>query len=168
MRPRWSPMPWLATDAVKQRTKFVLQWEERFNAAEGGRVNVAELCRMFGVSRQTGYNWIERYRETGSLDALLDRSRRPLTSPTKVAEDLEARIVSARKQRPTWGARKLLSELTRIDPRTQWPSASAISAILDRYGLTKKRRKRRRTPVAVRQPFMACDRPNSVWCIDFK
>ena len=130
MRPRWSRMPWLATDTVKQRTKFVLQWEERFNAAEGGRVNVAELCRVFGISRQTGYNWIERYCDSGSLDALLDRSRRPLTSPTKIAEDVEARIVSARKQRPTWGARKLLRLLTQIEPTTEWPSGVGAAEAL--------------------------------------
>jgi hypothetical protein len=37
-------MPWLATETVKERTKFVLTWEERCNEAEGDRVNVAELC----------------------------------------------------------------------------------------------------------------------------
>jgi transposase InsO family protein len=40
--------------------------------------------------------------------------------------------------------------------------------VLDRNGLTKRRRKRRRTPVAVTKPFARCDRPNAVWCIDFK
>src|SRR5215475_10265151 len=88
-------MPWLATDAVKERTKFVLKWRERFNEAEGGRVNVAELCRMFGISRQTGYEWIGRYRESGKLDSLVERSRRPLSSPTKVSEEVEAMKVSA-------------------------------------------------------------------------
>jgi hypothetical protein len=38
--------------------KGVLKWEDCFNAAEGGRVNVAELRRMFGISRQSGYEWI--------------------------------------------------------------------------------------------------------------
>jgi helix-turn-helix protein len=54
-------MPWKATDVMKERTKFVLEWERRWNEAEGGLVNMAELCRMFGVSRQTGYTWVERY-----------------------------------------------------------------------------------------------------------
>jgi len=101
MRQRQSPMPWLAMDTMKERTKFVLKWEERFNDAEGGRVNLAELCRMFGISRQTGYEWIGRYRETGKIDSLVDRSRRPLTSPSRVSERIEASVVAARKQRPT-------------------------------------------------------------------
>jgi len=45
---------------MKERTKFVLESERRWNEAEGGPVNMAELCRMFGVSRQTGYTWVER------------------------------------------------------------------------------------------------------------
>ena len=168
MRRRQSRMPWLATDAVKERTKFVLKWEERFNEAEGGRVNVAELCRMFGISRQTGYEWIGRYREAGRIDSLAERSRRPLSSPTKVSDEVEAMVVAARKQRPTWGARKLRRVLVERYPSTEWPSASCMTAILDRHGLTTKRRKRRKTPVVVKLPFAACDRPNAVWCIDFK
>jgi len=39
---------------MKERTKFVLEWERRWNEAEGGRVNMAKLCRMFGVSRNDG------------------------------------------------------------------------------------------------------------------
>ena len=46
-------MPWKATNPLKERTNFVLEWERRWNEAEGGRVNLAELCRMFGVSRQS-------------------------------------------------------------------------------------------------------------------
>jgi putative transposase len=37
--------------------------------------NVAVLCREYGVSRKTGYKWLERYRE-GGLVALEDTSRR--------------------------------------------------------------------------------------------
>jgi transposase InsO family protein len=161
-------MPWLATDAVKQRAKFVLKWEERFNEAEGGRVNVAELCRVFGISRQTGYEWIGRYRTTGSFDSLVERSRRPLTSPTKVSEKVEGLVVAARKQRPTWGARKLRQRLVERYPGIEWPSASCMAAILERHGLTTKRRRRRTTPVVAKLPFAECDRPNAVWCIDFK
>jgi len=70
-------MPWKATDAMKERTKFVLEWERRWNEAEGGPINMAELCRMFGVSRQTGYTWVGRYREGDhELVAVEERSWR--------------------------------------------------------------------------------------------
>ncbi|HEU5059060.1 MAG TPA: helix-turn-helix domain-containing protein [Kofleriaceae bacterium] len=62
---------------MKERTKFVLEWERRWREAEGGPVNTAELCRIFGVSRQTGYKWVERYRGAGfSLAGVGERSRR--------------------------------------------------------------------------------------------
>jgi hypothetical protein len=77
-------MPWKVSDPVKERTKFVLKWEERFELAQGGRVNVSELCRMFGVSRQTSHDWLKRYRKARSLDALVDRSSVRHNSPPKV------------------------------------------------------------------------------------
>src|SRR5204862_136830 len=64
-------------------------WDE----AEGGRVDVAELCRVFGVSRQRGYVWLRRYREAGfDARALEDRSRRPHTSPTAISEPMQAMV----------------------------------------------------------------------------
>jgi hypothetical protein len=54
-------MPWQTTDAMKERVKFVLEWEKRWEAGEG-RLNFAELCRQFGISRPVGYEWVRRYR----------------------------------------------------------------------------------------------------------
>jgi transposase len=56
---------------------------------------------MFGVSRQTGHDWLKRYRKARSLEALVDRSSVPHSSPTKVSEEVEAMVVAARKQRAT-------------------------------------------------------------------
>jgi hypothetical protein len=44
-------MPWRATDVSKERVKFVLEWERRWQAAERGAVDFSELCRVFGISR---------------------------------------------------------------------------------------------------------------------
>ena len=60
----------------------MLESERRWNEAEGGLVNMAELCRMFGVSRQTGYTWVERYRE-GNPPA--GRCRRAVAAAEHVA-----------------------------------------------------------------------------------
>jgi transposase len=38
---------------------------------------MSALCREFGISRKTGYEIFERYKEHG-LEALSDRSRRPV------------------------------------------------------------------------------------------
>ena len=163
-------MPWKATDAMKERTKFVLEWERRWNEAEGGPVNMAELCRMFGVSRQTGYTWVERYREgKHELAASAERSRRPLSSPTALSVELEDLIVAARKRYPKWGPRKLHTVLVEANPDKYVPSASAIAKVLMRRGVTRPRRRRRRgAALGVTAPFSGCEKPNDVWCIDFK
>jgi len=129
-----SPDALESVGCVKERTKFVLKWEERFSENEG-RVNISELCRMFGISRQTGHDWLRRYRAHHKLDALVDKSKRPHNSPTKVSEEIEDRLVAARKERPTWGARKLRHVLATNFPSTDWPSPSCITSILIRHGL---------------------------------
>jgi len=68
-----------------------LKWQERFDEAEGDRVNLAELCRMLGISRQTGYAWIARYREAGTLGrGCLWRSTGPGRLPAAVLEPSRA------------------------------------------------------------------------------
>lgn len=155
---------------MKERVKFVLEWERRWNEGEG-TVNVSALCREYGVSRECGHKWIARYRDGNhSLAAVQERSRRPHRSPTSVDDDVQAVIVEARKFRPRWGAVKLRGWLRRRFPGIAFPSASAIAAILSRRGLVRVARRRRRSgPVAgVSAPFPECTTPNAVWCVDFK
>jgi len=161
-------MPWKATDAMKERTKFVLEWERRL-AEWQGQVNLAELCREFGVSRPTGYRWVGRYVRGGcDVRTMEERSRRPKHSPAAVPLWLEDAVVAARKDKPRWGPRKLRAWLVDRYPGREWPSPSTMSAIIKRRGLVTPRRRRRRAAVAVTQPFAGCDRPNAVWCVDFK
>lgn len=164
-------MPWKATDELKERTKFVLEWERRWNQAEGGAVNMTELCRMHGISRQTGYSWVKRYRVANhDLAAVAERSRRPLTSPTAIAPVLEDLIVAARKLYPRWGPRKLHAILVERNPGKAVPSASVMAKVLKRRGLTtaRKRPRRVRRVLGISAPFRGCDAANDVWCIDFK
>lgn len=77
-------MPWSTTDAVKERVKFILEWEKRWNAGEGV-TNISELCREFGISRETAYVWLRRYRDAGhKLEALQERSHRPHHIPNQI------------------------------------------------------------------------------------
>ena len=66
-------MPWRECSVMDERLQFV----GRRLAGEP----MAELCREFGISRKTGYKIFERYKEHG-LEALTDRSRRPVRTPT--------------------------------------------------------------------------------------
>jgi transposase InsO family protein len=164
-------MSWKATDPMKERTKFVLEWERRWKEAEGGWVNMAELCRVFGVSRQTGYKWVGRYREADyDVSAVVERSRRPKTSPHALSVELQDLIVDARKRWPRWGPRKLHQRLMEANPGKAIPSASVIAKVLLQRGITTPRRGRRRARSlpGVVTPFAGCEAANAVWCIDFK
>src|SRR5688572_20998105 len=121
-------MPWKASSIVTERAKFVLAWHRRWQEAQGGRVDVAELCRMYGVSRTTGYVWIQRFVD-GDYDvgALAERSSRPHHSPTAVSSEIESLIVAARKHNPRWGPRMLHARLVARYPAREFPSASTIA-----------------------------------------
>lgn len=162
-------MPWSLTNATKERVKFALEWEKRWDAGEG-RMNFTELCREFGVSRETGYVWLRRFRAAGhKVEALAERSHRPLTSPHQVPQYVVDVIVAARKLRPTWGPRKLRAYLVDCNPGFEFPCESTFAGILHRNGLTHLRgRKRRRLVVPSTRPFADATAPNTVWCVDFK
>jgi transposase InsO family protein len=160
-------MPWKETDVRKERTKFLLEWERE--NAEAGRANVARLCRAFGVSRDAGHRWIRRYQEAGKdLAAIEERSHRPFVSPTTVSESMQDAIIRLRKKRPHWGPRKLRDVLLTRHAITPVPSPSTIGDLLKRHGLTRTRKRRRKSAIVPSQPFAGCDRPNAVWCVDFK
>src|SRR5688572_25853350 len=53
-------MPWNRTNPTKERVKFALEWEKRWNEGEG-RTNVSQLCREFGISRETGPRKLRAY-----------------------------------------------------------------------------------------------------------
>ena len=72
--------------------------------------NVSQLCRRFGISRDCGYHWIKRYQNEGEA-GLLDRSKAPLNSPGKTAQQIEALVAPIRVENPTWGGRKIFHYL---------------------------------------------------------
>jgi transposase InsO family protein len=127
---------------------------------------MSELCREFGISRKTGYKWVGRYNEDGA-PALEDRSRAPLSHPSRIAPVVLEALVQARRAHPHWGARKILAWLARKQPALALPVASTVSDVFSRYGLSRARHARRRTPPYT-DPFGDADAANRIWCADFK
>lgn len=124
------------------------------------------LCREFGISRKTGYKIYDRYRECG-LEALTDRSRRPFRYGNQLPFQVETAIVSLKKEKPHWGARKLRELLLRKFPsEVKVPAVSTIHAVLDRHRLVQPRRGRRFR--AQGTPLSLGKEPNDLWCADFK
>jgi transposase len=60
-------MPCEERNAVERRNEFIDRW---INEEE----SITELCEWFGVSRRTGYEWIERY-DGGGRVGRVDQSR---------------------------------------------------------------------------------------------
>jgi transposase InsO family protein len=144
---------------MDERTKFVLMYEHE-------AWSVSDLCEMFGVSRKTGYKWLDRYARAG-MAGLLEMSRAPHRHPNAVAPEIEAAIVQLKQERMKRGPKKLLQLLQRQQPEVPWPVVSTIGAILKRHELVRPRgRSRKSSPYE--RPFSGVDHPNSVWSADLK
>lgn len=84
---------------------------------------VAHVAAELGVSRQTAYRWVRRYRSGGSA-ALQDRSSRPHRSPQRTTHDREVMVLTARERLRVGPLR--LAAVTGVPART-------ISRILARH-----------------------------------
>ena len=153
-------MSWKETCPMTERMHFVSDLLK-------GERDMSELCEVYGISRKTGYKWLDRY-ESGGVAALADRSHARLRQPDAVAADLVQRLVQARRQHPSWGPRKLLVWLGTHDADRSWPAASTVGQILRRYGLVRPRRRRARAAVAGSGSLIEAYAPNVLWCTDFK
>jgi transposase InsO family protein len=145
---------------MDERVKFI-------GAYLRGEISLTRLCEAFGVSRKTGYKWLDRYSAGGVL-ALNDRSRRPHGNPRSTATEIVELIVAARKKYPFWGPKKLGTWLHTTYPGLALPAQSTMGEILKRHGLVVPRRPPARRSTPYTQPFLGYDRPNAVWCADFK
>jgi transposase InsO family protein len=151
-------MPWKECSVVEERLRFVA----RLLDGEA----MTEVCREFGISRKTGYKIFDRYKEHG-LEALNDRSRRPVRYANQLPQQIESLIVSFKREKPHWGARKLRELLVRrLAGDVRIPAKSTIHAVLHRHGLVKPigRRRNRATGTPLSQGLG----PNDLWCADFK
>ena len=152
-------MPWRECSVMEERLRFVA----RLLDGEG----MSEVCRQFGISRKTGYKIFNRYRHEG-LEALTDRSRRPVRYANQLPEPVERLIVDLKRDKPHWGARKIRELLVRrLNGDVRIPAKSTVHAVLDRHGLVQRARQRRRNK-AEGTPLSQAGQPNDLWCADFK
>jgi transposase len=94
--------------------------------------NRRELCRRFGVSANLGYRLLARYRAAGDA-GLVERSRRPASSPSRTSEAVEAAVLAVRAEHPAWGGRKIAAVLRRRGLAA--PSPSTVTEILRRHAV---------------------------------
>ena len=131
-------MPWKESDAVTLREEFVLK-------ALGKSAPFGALCDEYGVSRKTGYKWMERFREAG-LPGLRNESRRPSACANALAEGVVCALVRIKRAvREGWGPKKVLALYARQFGAAGAPSLSSVKRVLDRAGFVSRRRRRRDT-----------------------
>ena len=156
-------MPWKDQTVLDQRLEFV-------TLAATAELPVSELCRRFGISRNTGYKWLARAAatppEAGPAQVLAgrlgDRSRRPLHSPWQTGTALETAVLEVRRAHPAWGGRKIAHVLAR--DRALQIAPSTVTHVLHRHGLISTAASEAATP----WHRFEHEQPNSLWQMDFK
>jgi putative transposase len=151
-------MGW-GSSAEQAKLGFVADWTR-------GGMSMVALCEAYGVSRQAGYVLLRRYAAEG-LEGLRPRSRAPHRPGRAMAEEVAVAIIVLRRERPSWGPKKLRAVLVERRPELIWPAPSSIGELLRREGLSEPRRRRCRA-IPVSRPFAPVKAANDLWCIDFK
>ncbi len=112
-------MPWSQVSPMDQRTQFIADYLRR-------GLSVPELCEHYGISRKSGYKWIERYEREG-LAGLAERSRRPQACPTQTPERWCGRSLKRAGAIPAEARRSLLALLSRRHPAGVAAACQAFS-----------------------------------------
>ena len=117
--------------------------EQRYKAVlaviADGRT-ITEVAASWGISRQTLHTWLARY-EDGGLEALVDRSHRPVSCPHQMDAVVQVAVLEARRAHPGWGPTRIVFELGRRDLVV---SRSGVYRALRRAGLVEAGTRRRR------------------------
>jgi transposase InsO family protein len=145
-------MPW------RDRQVKVLR-EEFIRSVLARQQSMSAICREYGISRKTGYKWLERFREEGQLE---EHSREPQQQPTKTSAGVESLVLETRKRNPCWGARKIEAYLQRDGDAP--PSYRTIHRIIKQHDLITPEASQKSRNL---QRFER-ETSNELWQTDFK
>ncbi len=148
-------MPW-SRGMVEERHRMIALWESGFTPTE--------LASRFGVSRQTIHTYIDRWQQEGEC-GLLERSRRPLTSPTKTSREVEHLLMGLKDEHPDYGPDKLV---TLLGDQGVTLAVSTARDVLRRNGRVEARRGRTRIWSPAVTPVSAVPGPGHTMSADYK
>ena len=151
----------MAWDLVKVED----QRKELINLYYESGLSMSDICKMFGVSRKTGYKWLRRFEIDGNL-GLLDLPKTPIQPCRIYSENQIETAIGLKCKYLKWGPKKILAKLQREFPDQQWPSNTWLYEIFKKQGLATKRRFRRKIPAT--HPLGDVTGANDVWMADFK
>jgi transposase InsO family protein len=146
-------MRWGVKGKQQRRIEFVIR-------AASGKERMSVLCREFEITRPTGYLWLKRYREAGSLTAVVEKSRRPRGSPRRTGAEIEARVTELRQEQG-WGAKAIRHVLEREEGIRL--GRMTVHRIMERHGQIHPEDQHR--PATKR---FERGKPNELWQMDFK
>lgn len=153
-------MPWIEVIPMDEKILFIADHLR-------GIYSHSELCLNFGISRKTGYKWLERYRQH-AMAGLEDRSRRPHQCPLATPYPIRKAIIELRnKSRVALGAKKIHALLGQRFPNQALPSKSTIYNILNAEGLVEPRKRHRRFG-RYPHPLAPAHEANELWSADYK
>jgi hypothetical protein len=136
-------------------------WREFIELAEKGEEPFNAICARFGVSRKTGYKWLNRFRIEGEA-GLVEQSRRPKNSPRKTPEPVADLVLGLRREHPEWSAARISLEL-KEQGVTPVPAPSTIDLILRR----RREQALAQAAATVSQPDALRFEPNYRWTVRF-
>lgn len=152
-------MPWKDVKPMDEKILFIADYLRQVDS-------FSRLCERFGVSRKTGYKWVERYGQ-GGAEALEERSRKRHTQAAQTPYAVQQAVLQLREGQDAPGPKKIQALLARTHPEEEVPSATTIYNILKRAG---KIETRRRTSKVIAQPgpLRCAATPNELWSADYK
>jgi putative transposase len=154
-------MPWRTSNEEQQRGKFC-------EAALRQKGSFEQLCKSYGIRRQTGHKWLKRLKEEGNK-GLKNRSRRPhRLRGVRRQQEWKARLVALKRQHWSWGPKKLRKVLGKLYDSRAIPSVASLGRWLAKEGLTRRQARRKPGPQQLRAQRLDPRRCNDVWAIDFK
>jgi putative transposase len=153
-------MPWKEVKPMDEKLLFIADCLRETDS-------LSQLCSHYGISRKTGYKWLDRYRGAG-LDGLEERSRRPHTAVGETPYAIRQTILELRRRgHEPPGPKKLQALLAARFPDQPPPCRTTIYSILKHAGLIEPQRRRRR--VAPQPgPLASASTPNVLWSADYK
>ena len=98
---------------------------------------------------------------------MVNRSSSRLTQANKIPTDIEDCIILTKMEYKYFEPDKIYIKLRERYPYIDWPQTTTIHNILKKNGLVQPRRLRRLL-ATVNKNLQSSERPNDVWCMDFK
>ena len=92
-------MPFEETHVMEERTRFI---EEAHRSLR----SFAAVCDRYGISRKTGYKWMDRWRRAGPA-GLENRASRPEHCPWATPSEVVETILEVRRKYDDFGPKKI-------------------------------------------------------------